>query len=72
MKTQPAYFVINTNGRRPRVDRVRASWPSLEPGEVILRLALDIPDSLVPQLQEIVLDDPDSMGIAIEPVPLEV
>lgn len=71
MKTKPSYYVIRTDGRVPAVVRVTQTWPALSPGEIVLRLALDIPDSLVPQIQEIVLDDPDSMGIAVEPMPIE-
>jgi len=70
MKTKPFYLVIDTAGRIPRADRVRASWPQLEPGEVLVRIALEIPDNIVPQIQEIEIDDLEALGIGVETVAL--
>lgn len=70
MKTKPFYLVIDTTGRQPRADRVRASWPILEPGEVLVRLALEIPDEVIPQIQEIQIEDLDALGVAVDPVVL--
>lgn len=68
MKTRPFYLVINSETRR--VVRSRTSWPQLEPGEIVVRLTLEIPESVIPQIQEIILDDVDAIGIAAEPVEL--
>lgn len=70
MKTKPFYLVVDITGRQPRADRVRASWPSLEPGEIVVRLMLEIPDSVLPNVQEIQIDDLEALGVAVEPVAL--
>lgn len=71
MKTRPFYLVIDTNQPRPAVVRSRQSWPQLEPGEIVVRMTLEIPDSAMPNIQEIVIDDVDSMRYAVEPEPIE-
>lgn len=68
MKTAPAYLVIDTQGRRPTISHVRARWPSLYSGQIVVRLSLEIPDALLPQLQQIKLEDPEAMAIAVEEV----
>ena len=70
MKVRPAYFVINT-GTRPTVKRVSQKWPPLRPGEIVVRLALDIPDDLMPNAQIIEIDDPDYVAVAIVGSPAE-
>ena len=71
MKTKPVYLVIDTRAARPAVVRSRQSWPQLEPGEIVVRLALVIPDDLLPNVQEIVLENIEAMGLAIEEEPIE-
>lgn len=68
MKTKPFYLVINTDSRT--VVRTRQSWPQLEPGEIIVRLVLEVPDELIPKAVEIVIEDIDAIGVAVEPVAL--
>ena len=69
MRTKPCYLVINTESRRVRT--VRQSWPSLEPSEVVLKVAFEIPDDRLPQLEEFTLEvDDDAMRVAVLPEPL--
>jgi len=72
MKTQPAYIVIDTFGRRPTISHVRARWPTLYPGQIVVRLSLEIPDALLPQLQEIELDNLDAMAVAVTATEVEI
>jgi hypothetical protein len=71
MKTRPAYLVIDTNGRQPTIVRTRQSWPSLDPGEIAVRIALEFPDELLPQIQEFTVDELDSF-FTIKSEPVEV
>jgi len=72
MKTAPAYLVIDTAGRRPNITRVRAGWPMLNPGEILVRLTLEIPDALIPQIQEIELENVEAMAVAVEATEVEI
>ena len=50
MKTRPCYVVIDVDpgvGTAPIVKRVTKRWPQLEGGEIVARLQLEIPDSLM-------------------------
>lgn len=67
MKTRPAFLVIDTNGLRPTIARVRQSWPPLEPGEIVVRVTIEIPDDLRPKLHEVVIDNPAMAAIGVEP-----
>lgn len=71
MKTRPAYIVIDTNGRQPTIVRSRQSWPALDPGEIVVRLSLEIPDELIPQVQEFTIEDLEAM-VAVAPEVVEV
>lgn len=68
MKTKPFYLVVNADTRT--VVRTRQSWPVLEPGEILLKLQLEIPDELFPHIQEIQIEDLEALGVAVEPVAL--
>jgi hypothetical protein len=47
MKTKPAYLVVALPYHGPpRIKRVAQSWPRLEPGEVIVRVSLELPDEV--------------------------
>ena len=71
MKTQPAYLVIDTFGRRPTISHVRAKWPTLYAGQIVVRIAIEIPDALIPQIQQVVIEDLGAMTLAVEPVEIE-
>lgn len=70
MKTKPAYLVIDMAGRQPTIARVRQSWPTLEPFQIIVRLALEIPDDLIPQAQTVAITAPEEL-VAVEALPVE-
>jgi hypothetical protein len=59
MRTKPAYLVIDTYGRTPTISHVRASWPRLEQGQIVIRVAIELPDSLLPQVQTISVERED-------------
>ncbi len=48
MKTKPAYLVVAMprNGRVPVIRRATQSWPQLDAGEAIVRISLELPDSV--------------------------
>ena len=56
MRTKAAYLVIDTYGRTPTISHVRASWPRLDPGQIVVRVAIDIPEDALPQLQVVELE----------------
>ena len=70
MKTKASYLVIDKNRGTPTIVRVTQSWPTLNPGEMAVRLRLEIPDSTFP-MHEIVIDEPAAMleavGVAADP-----
>lgn len=72
MKTKPAYLVIDTMSRKgPTIRRATQLWPNLEGGEICVRVSLEIPDDLLPNVQRIVVQDPDAIVIGVEPEPIE-
>lgn len=68
MRTKPAYLIIDSD--RKTIVRSTQRWPTLYPGEIVVRVRLEIPDHLIPQVQEITVDDIDAM-VRVEPVPIE-
>lgn len=74
MKTQPAYLIVDADPDRgrARIVRVTQRWPQLYPGEIIVRISLEIPDDLLPNVQEIEITDPDYVAIAVEGEALEI
>ena len=44
MRTKPCYLVVDT--RTARVRKAQQSWPSLQPGEIVVKFALDLPEWL--------------------------
>lgn len=73
MKTRPAYVVIDmepgSGGATPLIKRTTTRWPSLEPGEIVVRLRLEIPDALLPRTQEIVVEDVSAIARAVAAEP---
>ena len=70
MRTKAAYLVIDTYGRTPTISHVRASWPRLDPGQIVIRLAVEIPDSLLPQAQVVEIADPGDLAV-VATLPVE-
>lgn len=70
MKTKPVYLVIDTHTRS--VVRSRQSWPSLEPGEIAIRVAFNVPDEVIPSVREYTIEEVDAMfRVEAEPVAVE-
>lgn len=59
MKTKPVYLVIDTHTRN--VVRSRQSWPSLESGEIAIRVAFTISEEMIPKVKEFTIDELDAM-----------
>lgn len=70
MKTRPAYLVIDIAGRQPTISHVRASWPRLEPGQIVVRLAIEIPDEALPRVQTVQIEAPEAA--LVETLPVDV
>lgn len=66
MKTKPFYLVIGGGTSRPTVRRVTARWPSLSPGEAIVRLSLELPDTLFTHPVHTVELEADDASVAVE------
>ena len=70
MRTRPAYLVIDAD--RARIVRSTQRWPTLYEGEFAVRIRLEIPEALVPNVvYDIEVDEPDAIGIAVEAVAIE-
>ena len=67
MKTRPSYLVIDTDRRV--IVRTTQRWPTLYPGEIVVRVVIAIPETLIPQIQEFTVDELDAM---VSVVPEEV
>lgn len=73
MRTSATYLVISRGSRgRPVIRRTTMRIPSLAPGEVTIRVVLDIPDSVL-DMPTILLEVPEGIQsvVAIEAAPLE-
>lgn len=55
MRTRPAYLIVDTYGR-PRIVRVSQGWPRLNPSELAVRVTVELPDGLIPEV-ELVVDE---------------
>jgi hypothetical protein len=69
MRTRPAYLIIDTYGR-PRIVRVSQGWPRLNPSEVAVRVTVELPDGLIPDV-EVVVDELASDAVAVATVAVE-
>ncbi len=70
MRTKPVYLVIDTHTRN--VVRSRQSWPSLESGEIAIRVAFTVPDEIIPSVREFTIEELDAMfTVEAEPVAVE-
>lgn len=48
MITKPSYLVIDTDRIKPTIVRVTQTWPTLGPGEIAVRIQIEISDSIQP------------------------
>jgi hypothetical protein len=48
MKTKPAFLVVAmpTRGRVPVIRRATQSWPALDSGEAVIKISLELPDTV--------------------------
>lgn len=72
MKTRPAYLVIDTLAAKgPVIRRATQLWPTLEGGEIAVRVRLEIPDGVMEHVTTIQIEAPDAIVLAVEPEALE-
>lgn len=69
MKTRPSYLVIDSDRRV--IVRTTQRWPTLYPGEIVVRIALEIPEDLIPQVQTFTVEQLDAM-VYVEPEEVEI
>ena len=72
MRTRPAYLVIDAD--RARIVRSTQRWPTLYEGEFAVRIRLEIPETLIPNVvHDVSAEDPDAIyDVVAEAVPVPV
>jgi hypothetical protein len=66
MQTRPVYLVIDTFARKgPSVVRSAQTWPALNPGEMVVRLRIEVPDDLKPLTHDVTIADSDAGVLAV-------
>ena len=70
MRTRPAYLVIDAD--RARIVRSTQRWPTLYEGEFAIRIRLEIPEALIPNVvHNVSAEDPDAIyDVVAEAVPV--
>jgi hypothetical protein len=68
MKTQPAYLVLHRHRGNGKVmiSRVTQRPPYLEPGEAVVKVALEIPDTILNHPVNVIEILPDDIAVAVE------
>jgi len=71
MRTRPAYLVIDAD--RARIVRSTQRWPTMYEGEFAVRIRLEIPESIVPNVvHNVSAEDADAIyDVVAEAVPVE-
>lgn len=71
-RTNPVYLVLASGrGGRATVRRAVQSWPSLEPGESAIRVALEIPARIFSPPTHLVQIPAEAQSIVAEAVEIE-
>lgn len=71
MRTRPAYLVIDAD--RARIVRSTQRWPTLYEGEFAVRIRLEIPEAIIPNVvHDIRAEDSDAIyDVIAESVPVD-